>query len=101
MPMRVAMSAVPFDDVASQLAQEVSLVAVARQVADRLVDQRPGLQAGGIDAHQADESRLARACVLAQRLAGGSFVALYIEQVVGDLEGEADVARIIAQVRTA
>ena len=66
---------------------------------DRLVDQHPRLFARAVDAEQRDEGLLARALVLAQLLARRVLVALDVEQVVGDLEGEADVAGIAAQAR--
>src|SRR5690349_8854187 len=104
MPMRLwkslaDMSAVPFDDVASQRAEQVGFATVRGKVPHRLVRQRARLRAGGVGAHQRNERRLARAIVLAQRLAGGRLVSFDVEQVVSDLEGEADVARVVAQVR--
>ena len=68
---------------------------------DRLVDQQLGLLAGPLAAEQGDEGLLARGPVLADLLAGLLLLALLVEQVVGDLEGEADVAGIAAQLDAA
>ena len=64
---------------------------------NRLLDQHPGLFARALGAEQAEEGFLAAPLVLAQLLAGDRLVALGVEQVVGDLEGEAEVAGIAAQ----
>ncbi len=66
---------------------------------DRLLDQHLRLFARALGAEQRDEGLPCRASrILAQRLAGGGLVALDVEQVVGDLEGEADVAGITPQL---
>ena len=64
---------------------------------DRLVDQPGGLLLGALGPEQAEEGLLARLAVLAQLLAGQRLVALGVEQIVGDLEGEADITGIAAQ----
>ena len=66
---------------------------------DRLIDQHRRLGPGAIDAEQRDEGRLARRGVFVHRLAGLVRRPLDVEQVVGDLEGEAEVVRITAERR--
>ena len=61
---------------------------------DRLVDEEARLLARPFLAEQRHERRLSGMCVLAGALARGGFVAAEIDEVVGDLECEADVARI-------
>ena len=63
----------------------------------RLGDQRVGLLARAVHAQQRDEGRLAGIGVLADRLAGLFDAAFDIQQVVGDLEGEAESCGIGAQ----
>src|SRR3546814_3694581 len=82
-------STVPFHDIARDRAQQRRLFAEGSEMADGLIDQRRRLLARPSDAHQRDEGRLARGIVLVQRLAGHRFVALDVQYVVGDLEGEA------------
>ena len=70
-------------------------------MAHRLIDQRAGLFAGVFRSHQCYEGRLALLAILAQRLASQCLVPLHVAQVVGDLDGEADIAGIGAQLRAA
>jgi hypothetical protein len=67
-------------------------------MADGLIHQHARLFARPVRAQQGHEGFLALARILAQRLARGFLVALMVEQVVGDLEGQADVAGISAQM---
>src|SRR6266404_7280424 len=64
---------------------------------DRLADQESGLRAGPFDAENRDKSGLSRGRVAADRLAGLRRRALDIEEVVGDLEGEAEIMGVAAQ----
>ena len=64
---------------------------------DRLTDQQLGLGAGALDAEDRDERRLAGGGIGADRLAGLGSRAFDIEQIVGDLEGEAEIVRVTAQ----
>src|SRR4029079_1162364 len=63
---------------------------------DRLANQERRLLARPLLAEQRDESRLAGMRVAAGRLAGGFAVAAVVDEVVGDLEREADVAGVAA-----
>ena len=92
-------SMIPFDREARDGAQQVGLLAMIGEMLDRLVDQQCRLLAGALRAEQRDERRLAGAGVLADALAGRGLVARMVDQIVGDLEGEADVAGIAAQRR--
>src|SRR6185312_11598556 len=58
------------------------------------------LRPGALDAEDRHEGRLPRRRVLAHRLAGDAGRALDIEQIVGDLKGEAEIMRIGAQSKT-
>ena len=77
-------------------AEEVGLGAEALEMLDRLADEQIGLLAGPVGAEQRDERLLAAAAILTDALAGLRLFALSVKQVVGDLEGEADVARLAA-----
>ncbi len=88
---------VPLDREAGDRAQQIRLAPEALQMLDRLVDEQLGLLARALPAEQGDEGLLALGAVLADLLAGLLLLALLVEQVVGDLEGEADVAGIAAQ----
>ena len=92
-------SAVALEYIAGDVAKQVGLRAKGVEMLDRLVDEQACLFARAFGAEQRKEGLLARIGVLAQLLARGFFVTLDVEQVVGDLEGEADVARIAAQAR--
>ena len=80
-------------------AEQVRLLAEALQMLDRLVDQHVRLAPRPLGAEQGDEGLLAGGAILADALAGFLLSALMIDQVVDDLEGEADVAGIAAQAR--
>jgi len=62
-----------------------------------LIDQHVRLRPRPIDAQERHEGFLARRRILAQRLARQRRVALYIQQIVGNLERQSDVARIAMQ----
>jgi hypothetical protein len=87
---------VSFDGEARDRAKQVRFLAVPRQMLDRLADQQFGLLARPFLADERQEGRFAGIGVLARRLARGRLVAAVVDQIVGDLEGEADVARIAA-----
>src|SRR6185295_7779150 len=87
---------IPLDGEARDGAQQVRLRPVVRQMLDRLVDEETRLLARTRLAQERDEGRLARARVLAGRLARRTFVAAMVDEVVGDLEREPDIARITA-----
>ncbi len=89
-------STVPFHDIARDRAQQRRFFAKSAEMRNRLFDEQPCLFARALQPHQRDERRLACCIVLVQRLAGQRFVALDIHDVVGNLEGEPDVARITA-----
>ena len=63
---------------------------------DRLIHQHLCLFAGAGKAEERKEGFLARIAVLAEFLARQFLVALDVENIVGDLEGEADVAGVAA-----
>src|SRR4051794_15113005 len=77
-------------------AKEIGLLAVAGEMFDRLVDQEARLLAGTFGAKQRHECRLAGISVLAGALAGCGFIAAMIDEIVGDLKSQPDVARIAA-----
>ena len=64
---------------------------------NRLVYQQFGLGARPIDAENRDECRLSRGSIRPDRLPGLRRGALDIEEIVGDLEGEAQIMGIAAQ----
>src|SRR5436305_13561774 len=64
---------------------------------DGLADERGGLVAGSFEAENRDERGLSGRRVAAHRLAGLGRRALDVEEVVGDLEGEAEIVGIAAQ----
>ena len=66
------------------------------QMVNGLLDQHPRLLAGTVGPEKGDEGRFSRLGVLAGTLAGGRLVAAMIDEVVGNLESEADVAGIAA-----
>ena len=55
-----------------------------------IVDQRLEARPRGLDPEQRDKRRLAAAGILGHRLADRRFVALGIEQIVGELKGLAE-----------
>src|SRR3712207_2469298 len=78
-------------------AEDVGALGKSLQVVDRLVRQDFGLTPRPLGAQQADEGLLARLLVLAEALSDLLLFAFGIEQVVGDLEGEAEAACIAAE----
>src|SRR5687767_9864910 len=88
---------VPLHREASDRSQQIGFRAVALQIVDRLADEQVGLAPGAVAAEQGDERLLALVAVLADLLAGLLLLSLLVEQIVGDLEGEADVAGIAAK----
>src|SRR4051794_32913612 len=64
---------------------------------DGLADERGGLAAGPLEAEDRDEGGLAGRRVATHRLAGLGRRALDVEEVVGDLEGEAEIVGVAAQ----
>src|SRR5689334_10536205 len=87
---------VPLYRKARDRTKQIGFAAMPRQMLDRLIDEEPGLLARPLLAEQRYEGRLAGPRILARRLASGRFIAAVVDQVVRDLEGEADVARIAA-----
>src|SRR5438874_3632071 len=87
---------VPLNSEARDRSEQVGFSAVAGQMLDRLVDEEARLLARPILSEQRHESRLARMRVLARALARGRFVAAKVDEIVGDLEREADIARVAA-----
>lgn len=79
------------------LPQQVSLAAEVAQMGYGLIDERARLQFGTLDSKHGQEGCLALTGILAECLARNLLTALDIENIVGDLEGEADVTRITAQ----
>src|SRR5438067_2479618 len=64
---------------------------------DGLADEGGGLRTSPLEAKNRNERRLSRRGVAAARLAGLGRRALDVEEVVGDLEGEAEVVGVAAQ----
>jgi len=89
------------NDIARNVAQQISLGTVLTKVAHRLLDQQPGLFARPLRPLQRNEGLLAGNGILAQRLARGRLVAFGIEQIVDNLERQPDIVRIAAQMRAA
>ena len=85
------------DHKARRIAQQIGSRLERLEMRDGLVDQKRRLGAGALDAEDRDEGRLAGGGVGADRLAGFRGRALDIEQIVGDLEGEAEIMGIAAQ----
>src|SRR5437868_15095480 len=77
-------------------AQQVGFFAVVRQMLDRLGDQEARLLPRTLGTEHGDEGRLAGIGILAGALAGRFFIAAMVDQIVGDLEGEADIAGVAA-----
>src|SRR5437868_6377072 len=90
----LAGSMIAFHREARDRAEQVRIVAEAVQVRNGLLDQQVSLPPRPLRAEQRDERLLARGLVLADALAGFLLEPLMIDQVVGDLEGQADVAGI-------
>src|SRR5512145_109562 len=87
-------SAPPGDRETRDRAQRVRLLLEQIKVPDRLLGQEARLVARALHAQERDEIRLAGGAVLTGRLAGRRGVALGVDEVVGDLEGEAEIVRI-------
>src|SRR5947209_19987246 len=85
---------VPLDGEARDGAEQVGLRAMAGQMLYCLIDEEPRLLARPFLAEQRHERRLPRMRVLAGALARGGFIGAKGGEIVGDLECEADVARI-------
>src|SRR5260221_4712077 len=64
---------------------------------DRLTDERRRLRAGPLEAQNRHESGFSRRRVAADRLARLGRRALDVEEIVGDLEGEAEIMGVAAQ----
>src|ERR1700736_6577555 len=64
---------------------------------DGLTDESGGLATGPLEAENRDERGLSGRRVAADRLAGLGRRALDVEEIVGDLEGEAEIMGIAAQ----
>src|SRR5262249_3706673 len=84
----------PVDDELRHVAQELRPFFECRQMAGRAVRNRLGAAPRLIDAQHGDERRLARGLVLPDRLARDRRAALDVQQIVGDLEGEAEIVRV-------
>src|SRR5689334_6410865 len=78
-------------------AEQLRLLAEALEMLDRLADQDVRLAPRPLGAEQGDEGLLAGGQIFADALAGLVLRALMIDQIVDDLEGEADVAGIAPQ----
>jgi hypothetical protein len=87
-------SLVAGDNVARERLQGLRPVAVGGEGGASLLDQRVCPRSGSVEAEKRDEGRLARIGILAERLARRRAVAGDVEDVVRDLEGEADGAGI-------
>src|SRR5690242_215199 len=81
-------------------AEEVGLPAMVREMLDRLIDQEARLLPGALLSEQRDERRFPRMGIAARWLSCRNLVAAMVDEVVGDLECEPDIARI-ASVRRA
>ena len=92
---------IPLDREPRDRPQQIGFGPVGLQIFHRLGDQQLRLPPRPVAAEQGDEGLLPLRPVLADLLAGLRLLALLVEQVVGDLEGEADVAGIAAQPRPA
>ena len=77
-------------------AKQIRFLAMPRQMLDRLGDEEARLLPRALFAEQRDEGRLAGIGILARGLARSRFVAAVVNEVIRDLEGKADVARIAA-----
>src|SRR5260221_4456869 len=64
---------------------------------DSLTDESGRLRAGPLEAQNRHESGLSRRRVAADRLAGLGRRAFDVEEIVGDLEGEAEIVGVAAQ----
>ena len=87
---------IPLDCEARKRPQQVSLRAMLAEMLDCLIDQQPRLLLRTLRAEHRHEGRLAGFRILAGALPGCVRVAGMIDEVVGDLESEADVARVAA-----
>src|SRR5690348_18363815 len=76
--------------------KQIGFAAVAGEMLDRLIDEEARLLPCAFLAEQRDERRLARIGVAPGRLAGSRLAPAMVDQVVGDLEGKADIACIAA-----
>src|SRR4051812_37607654 len=81
-------------------AKQIRFLAVPRQMLDCLADQQRRLLTRPVRAEQRDEGRLAGIGVAPGALAGRGLVAAMVDQIVRDLECEADVARVTAVGRS-
>src|SRR5204863_1178701 len=77
------------------------LLAESLEMLDRLVQQQIGLAPRALRPKQGDEGLLARGQILADALSGLLLLPFMVDQIVDDLEGEADVAGIAAQAGAA
>src|SRR4029079_1639946 len=89
-------SMIPLDCEARDRSQQVRLGAMAGEMLDRLGDEEARLLARTLFAEQRNESRLAGMGVLAGALARRGLVPAMVDQIVGDLECQPDIARIAA-----
>src|SRR5581483_7062882 len=80
-----------------QLPQKFRSLVEQIKMHDRLIDQQLRLGAGPLNPKDRHEGGLAGGGVGADRLAGLRRRTLDVEQVVGDLEGEAEIVGIAAQ----
>src|SRR3954469_15299085 len=94
MPPPIERSVIALHRKARDGAQQVRFLAEALQMLDRLVDQEVRLAPRPFGAEQRDEGLLAGGEILADALARFLLHPLMVDQVVDDLEGEADIARI-------
>ena len=78
-------------------AEQLRAGAELRQMTGRLIRQFPRPLARALHAQQRHEGRLAGGLIPADRLAGDVLAALDVQQVVGDLERQAQIPRIVPQ----
>ena len=87
---------IAFDGEVRDGAKQIGLFAMLGKMLDCLVDQYARLPPRAFFAEQRHEGRLARIGVLPDRLARCLSIAGVVDEVVGDLERETEVARITA-----
>lgn len=80
---------VPLHNEPREITQQVRLCPMLAQVRNGLINQHAGLLARPVRAKQRNEGGLAGRSILAHRLAGQFGIALVVQQIVGDLEGQA------------
>jgi len=90
-------SGTALDDEAGDIPHQVGRLAKGIEVAAGLFGQQIGLRPGAVEPKQGNESSFTGVGVLLDLLADQGGIALDIEDIVGDLEGEAEVVGVITQ----